>query len=179
LVGCAKDDKQAAAAGPKPSDFQEQKQTVTATVEAVDSKTRMVTLRGEDGGAVRFKAGEDVRNLEQVKVGDRVAVDYYESVAIKVQPPGEAVNEVRTADDRAEPGEKPGGMVAQHTTMTAIVEKLDKKNSMVTLRGPKGNLHTITARDPKNLQNVNVGDRVLMTYTEMLAVDVRPAPPSP
>src|SRR4051794_37886086 len=54
LVGCAKDDKQAAAAGPKPSRFQEQKQTVTATVDAVDPKTRMVTLRGENGESVTF-----------------------------------------------------------------------------------------------------------------------------
>src|SRR4051812_5236828 len=161
LVGCAKDDKQATA-GPKPSSFQEQKQTMTATVDAVDPATRMITLRGQDGDSATFKVGDHVRNLDQVKVGDRVAVDYYESVSIKVLPPGEAVNDVRAAVDRAQPGEKPGGMVAQHTTLTATVEMLDKKKSMVTLRGPNGNLHTITARDPKNLANVNVGDRVVI-----------------
>jgi hypothetical protein len=177
LIGCAKDDKQAASgAGPKPSRFEEQRQTMTAKVEAVNPATRMVTLRGEDGGAVTFKASDDVRNLDQLKVGDRVTAEYYESVSIKALPPGEAVNDVRTAGERAELGEKPGGMVAQHTTMTAIVEHLDKKNSMATVRGPKGNLHTITVRDPKNLANVNVGDRVVITYTEMLAVDVREAP---
>src|SRR4051812_11559106 len=138
MVGCAKDEKQAAA-GPKPSRFMEQKQTMTATVEAVDPKTRMVTLRGNGGESATFRAGEKVRNLDQVKVGDRVAVDYYESLAIKVLPPGEAVNDVRSGADRAEPGEKPGGMVAQHTTVTAVVEQIDKKNSTVTLRGPKGN----------------------------------------
>jgi hypothetical protein len=184
LVGCAKDDKQAAAAtggaaGPKPGHFEQQTQTITATVEAVDPQTRMVTLGGEDGGAMRFRAGEHVRNLERVKVGDRVALDYYESVAIQVQPPGDAVNEVRTASESAKPGETPGGTVGQHTTRTATVERLDKKNSTATLRGPGGKVQTISVRDPKNLQNVNVGDRVVITYTERLAVAVRPAPASP
>jgi hypothetical protein len=173
MVGCAKDDK-ATATGPKPSRFEEQKQTMTATVTAVDPKTRMVTLKDVDGDtAVTFKASDEVRNLDQVKVGDRLNVEYYESVAIKVQPPGEAVNDVRAAVDRAQPGEKPGGMVTQHTTMTATVEKLDKKNSLATLRGPQGDMQTITVRDKKNLQNVNVGDRVVVTYTEMLTAAVR------
>jgi hypothetical protein len=177
LVGCAKDQKESpAATGPKPSLFQEQKQTITATVAAIDYPTRMVTLRGETGNELTFKASDEVRNLDRVKVGDRVAVDYYESVAIHVQPPGEAINDVRVATERAEPGEKPGGMVAKHTTRTATVEKLDKSAGTATLRGPDGNLRTITARDRKNLENVNVGDRVVVTYTEKLAVGMRPAP---
>jgi hypothetical protein len=135
----------------------------------------MVTLRGEGGNTLTFKASEEVRNLDQVKVGDRVAVDYLESVAIRVLPPGEAVNDVRSASDRAEPGEKPGGMVAHHTTATATVEKVDKKAGTATLRGREGDLRTIKARDPKNLENVRPGDRLQVTYTEMVAVEVRPA----
>ena len=82
------------------------------------------------------------------------------------------------ATDRAEKGEKPSGLAAQHTTLTATVEGIDKKTSQVTLRGPAGNLRTITARDPKKLANVKVGDRVVITYTETLAVAVRPVTPA-
>src|SRR5690242_8524815 len=123
MVGCAKDDKDATATGPKPSRFEEQKQTMTATVTAVDPKTRMLTLKDVDGDtSVTFKADDQVRNLDQVKVGDRLTVEYYESVNIQVKPPGEPVNDVRAAFDRSESGEKPGGVLAQHTTMTATVE---------------------------------------------------------
>jgi capsule polysaccharide export protein KpsC/LpsZ len=174
MVGCAKDDKSATATGPKPSRFEEQKQTMTATVQAIDPKTRMLTLKDVDGDtSVTFKADEEMRNLDQVKVGDRLTVEYYESVNIQVKPPGEAVNDVRAALDRSEPGEKPGGVLAQHTTMTATVEQLDKKKSLATLRGPQGNLRTVTVRDKKNLQNVNVGDRVIVTYTEVVTAAVR------
>src|SRR5262245_4319519 len=108
LSGCAKN--------KKPTYYDEQKRTLTATVEAIDPKTRPVTLRGDEGNELSLVASDDVRNLDQVKVGDRVAVDYTESVSIQVKPPGEAVNDTRTAEDRAEPGDKPGGMIAEHTT---------------------------------------------------------------
>jgi len=184
-AGCTKDQKEptaAAAASEKsanPAYFAQQKRSMTATVEAIDPATRRVTLRGPEGNALSFQAGEDVRNLDQVKVGDRVAVEYYESLAVNVQPPGEPVNDVRIATDRAEAGAKPGGMAAQHVTITAVVEKLDKKNATVTLRGPEGNVRTIRVRDPRKLDKVKVGDRVVVTYTEMLAVSVTPAPAAP
>jgi hypothetical protein len=44
----------------------------------------MITLRDVEGGEPEtFKLGDDVRNLEQVKVGDRVTVDVYRSTSIK------------------------------------------------------------------------------------------------
>jgi Cu/Ag efflux protein CusF len=174
MAGCAKD--QAASAKAKPSYFEDQRQTITATVEAVDQKTRMITLRGEKGKAATFKVDDQVRNLDQIKVGDRVAVGYYESIAIHVLPPGEPVNETRLSATRAAKGDQPGAMAAQHTTLTATVEGVDKDSSEVTLRGPAGNLRTIMVRDPKKLKNIKAGDRLQITYTETLAVDDKPAP---
>ena len=58
--------------------------TVTATVEKIDLATRMVTLRGPDGKSVTFRAGDQVKNLPQVKKGDKVVATYYESVAYEV-----------------------------------------------------------------------------------------------
>jgi Cu/Ag efflux protein CusF len=174
LAGCTKD--QSASAKAKPSYFEDQRETITATVEAINPVSREITLRGEKGKVSTFIVDDEVRNLDQVKVGDRVNVDYYESIAINVLPPGAAINDVRVAADRNEKGEKPGGMAAQHTTLTATVEGVDKKSSQVTLRGPAGNLRTLTVRDPKKLDNVKAGDRLQITYTESLAVGVTPAP---
>ena len=47
---------------------------VTATVEAVDMATRMVTLRGDEGDVLTFLASDEVRNLGQVEVGDQVTI---------------------------------------------------------------------------------------------------------
>jgi len=48
--------------------------TATATVEDVDVKNRLVTLRTADGELSQIKVGEEVRNLPQIRKGDIVLV---------------------------------------------------------------------------------------------------------
>ena len=150
--------------------------TITATVEGIDQKTRVVTLKGPKGNLVSFVASDDVKNLAQVKVGDEVTVDYHESLVMRVLKPEEAsVNQAAAAVAAAKPGEKPAGVGAGEVTVTVSIEAIDTKAGTVTFKGPAGNVETIRAADPKNLEKIKVGDRVGITYTEAVAVSVKPA----
>jgi plasmid maintenance system killer protein len=60
-------------------------------------------------------------------------------------------------------------------TVTATIEAIDAKKNRVTLKGPEGKTQEIKVKDPKNLVNVKVGDQVVLTYTEALAISVEPA----
>lgn len=150
--------------------------TARATVEAVDQQTRMVTLRGEDGTTFAIKAGPDVRNLSQVKPGDLVNVKYYQSLLVQVAQPGQQpMSAVTRGTERAAPGQKPGGVAVEQMTTTATVVDVDKKNSMVTLKGPEGNEVKVKAQDPKNIENLKEGDQLNITYTQAMAVSVEKA----
>jgi len=146
----------------------------TATVEAVDQKTRMVTLKGPKGKSVTFKASEEVRNLAQVKVGDEVKFAYYESIAVRVLKAGEAFPTAgeSAAMARAKPGEKPAGVIGTETTVNATITALDKKAKTATLKGEDGKSVTVTPLRPEKLDEVKVGDRLVITYTEAIAVKV-------
>ncbi|UCG67221.1 MAG: hypothetical protein JSW12_09645 [Deltaproteobacteria bacterium] len=146
--------------------------TITATVEALDLASRMVTLKGPEGNTITFRADDRVKNLPQVKVGDQVLAEYYESVAIQVMKPGEVQAGTAGAAATAKPGEKPGMVAAGETTITASIEAIDREMSSVTLKGPEGNVETVKVRDPKNLKNVKVGDQVVITYTVAVAISV-------
>jgi hypothetical protein len=148
--------------------------TMEATVAAVDQKTREVTLEGADGKTVTITAGEEVKNLAQVEVGDKVDVEYVEMVSMEVLPPGEVeLATVTTAAKKTAPlGDKPAGTVVQATTVITIIEAIDKENELVTLRGPKGNTKTVRARNPANLEKVAIGDKVKVTYSTALAIAV-------
>jgi Cu/Ag efflux protein CusF len=160
----------------KPSGIKERTIKRTATVEAVDLDKRIVTLKGEKGNVFDLKVGEEAKNLPQVKVGDRVTVQYYESLAFEVTKPGDAVAAGTTAGvASAKPGEKPAAIAAGQTTITATVEAIDAKKHYVTLKGPDGKTKEIKVKDPKNLVNVKVGDQVAITYTEAFAIEVTPA----
>jgi len=148
--------------------------SATATVKALNLKTRHVTLQRADGSVIKFVAGDDVRNLPQVKVGDEVNVTYYESLAYEVRKPGAAAPGATVTEGaaRAKLGEKPGGAAGRVTTITATIAAIDKGAGTVTLRTPDGETTTIKARNPDNLNRVSVGDLVDITYTEALAISV-------
>ena len=158
----------------KPSVTKESVVTATATVMAIDLKNRIVTLKGEEGNIFDIIVGEQARNLPQVKVGDVVEVAYYQSVAVNVYKAGEVPSV--TGDTKllatAKPGEKPGGLATRQTTVTATVQSIDKKNQTAVLKGPDGKSVTVKVADPKNLENVNAGDEVVITYTQALAISV-------
>ena len=150
--------------------------TRTGTVQAIDLGKRMVTLKGSRGNEITVYVTERAKNLPQLKVGDQVTVKFYEDLALRVVPPGQAAPAPTTTSARsaAQPGEKPGGVEVRQTTVTVTIEAIDKKAGTVTFKGPAGNSRTIKAADPKNLELIKVGDPVEITYTETLAVSVEP-----
>jgi len=70
--------------GPKPSATLSQQTTATVTITALDSKVPSVTVKTEDGRTMSFKV-EDKKNLEGVKVGDRVDITYTAAIMITVK----------------------------------------------------------------------------------------------
>jgi preprotein translocase subunit YajC len=158
----------------KPSVKKERLVSAKATVEAIDPATRIVTLKGPKGKIFDVHADEKVRNFAQVKIGDKVHVKFYQSVAVSVMAPGKApggIQETATVE-KAKPGEKPGVVVDGQYTVTAKVETIDAKKKSVTLKGPAGKTLDVVVKDPKNLENVKVGDEVVITVTEARAVFV-------
>lgn len=149
---------------------------VTATVDAVDQKTRSVTLKNAKGEKHTFIAGDEVRNLAQLAVGDVVTIEYGQAVAVRLAPTSNKTRArtVTEAMDRAAPGQKPGGVAVREVKAVASIEKIDPKTNIVTLRGPE---HTVDLKvqDPAMLKGVKVGDFVEASYTEAVAIKVEPA----
>lgn len=158
----------------KPGGAAGQVVAIKATVEAIDHKTRMVTLKGEGGDTVTFRAGPRVKNLGEVQVGDEVLIRYYEAVAFDVKKAGTATpgTSVQEEVKRTPPGQKPAGVAARRVTVTGTIDAIDKQAQTVTLKGPDGKTKTIKARNPENLDKVAVGDQVEISYTEAVAISV-------
>jgi hypothetical protein len=145
-----------------------------ATVTAVDRADRTVTLRGEDGSEVEIALSDQVRNFDQIKTGDTVTATMYEATAIfvsegKGQPT--AMNE--GVVQVARPGEKPAGVTAEVTEITATVESVDAAKHIVKVKGPEGHIRTIkVGNDVKNLAAVKKGDQLVVRHTEEVAIAV-------
>jgi hypothetical protein len=161
----------------------ENSETISATIVAIDTKKRLLSLRDPDGGSTTIEVPQEVRNLAQVKVGDQVVVHYYKSIGAAVRPKGASTDLGGINEDavltRAEPGSKPGGAIGSITTTSVAIQSVDKTNNIVTFTGPDGFVRTVQVKDPeakKFIATLKKGDLVDLTFTEALAISVEAAP---
>lgn len=148
--------------------------TVKAKVEAIESQSRTLNLRMEDGTLETLIVSDDVKTFPQIKVGDTVTAKYYDTITFRKKEPGEAdVNSAKTGETPAATG-KPAGTVAKQRTITAVVTAIDMKIPSISLKGPKGWAYSSKVRDKDALAKLKVGDRLDITWTEALLVSVVP-----
>jgi hypothetical protein len=151
---------------------------ISAQVVGIDKATRTLTLKGPQGGVVDIAAGDEVKNFDQIKLGDFVVARYAQALALELRKTKVKAGEptVREGAARSKPGEAPSAVGAREVTAIAEVIGVDAKNSTVTLKGPRGNVVTLDVRNPDQFKLVKKGDQVDVTYTEALALSVEPAP---
>jgi hypothetical protein len=145
---------------------------IIATVARVDPASRTMSLKGWRGNVVTMDVGEKVRNLPQVKVGDRVVVTYAQALALELKKGGPGIRE-REGVVRAAPGQRPRAAVGREVKVVADVMVVNMNNQTVTLRGPEQTV-TLKVRDPAQFKSITAGDQVEATYTEALALAVKP-----
>ncbi|WER47068.1 hypothetical protein CupriaWKF_05750 [Cupriavidus sp. WKF15] len=147
----------------------------TATITAIDAATRTVSLKNKQGKVTDIHVGDEVRNFDQLRVGDVVTAEYKEALSVALtKQSGMRSSTERAIEDRAAPGAKPGGVVGREVTVTADVVAVNAKTGKVTLKGPKGRTVDLHVDDPEQLKGIRKGDQVQAVYTEALAVSVTP-----
>jgi hypothetical protein len=149
---------------------------ITASVAAVDSAKRTVTLKVPAGGIVTLPVGPEVQNFDRIRVGDLVVVRYLEGLTLELKKRGTAERE-RTelgVTERALPDERPARIDAREVHVVADVIAVDPLTQTVRLRGPT-RVVDLRVYDPEQFKLVAVGDQVEATYTEAVAISVEPA----
>jgi len=145
---------------------------VTATVVALDAATRTSTLKGEMGNIVDVVVPPEAKNLDQIRVGDRVTVEYMRALTLELRGKGSIRSSSSQAASAPAPaGAVAGGAVGRRVVLLANVTAISAKDNVLTLRGPKGYFIDVTV-DPSQLKLVKVGDQVEAVYNEAVAVTV-------
>ena len=151
--------------------------TATAEVVAVAPADRLITLRREDGAQFTVRAGEAVRNFDQIAVGDTLRVRYKATFAAERGAPGEKAEPAvaALAAGRAKKGERPGAGVGLGVRVNVKIESIDAARDIVVFSLASGELiaHRIrTAQGREFVAGLKVGDVVQLDYSEVLAVTV-------
>ena len=94
---------------------------------------------------------------------------------------GAAINSAAIAQqkDSSTNDAKPGKVVVQVVKLTGTVKAVDLQNKTVTVEGSGGRTITVNAENAGNLDQVKVGDKVNLRFTEELALFVRKSDTQP
>lgn len=148
-------------------------QTTVAKVEAIDLKTRMVTLRSLEGKVFTIHVGKEAVNLPQVKKGNLVEITYGQELKVRLAEPGEVRDDQVAVITGAKPGAQPHGVGYTETNVTAKILELDKTNELAKLEFADGTIAVVKVQNPANLDKVKVGDSIAITYIEVLEIAVK------
>lgn len=151
---------------------------ISAEVIGIEKATRTLTLKGPKGEVVDLVASDEVKNFDQIKLGDRVLARYAEALTLELKKPGTAASDAVTVREdaaRAKPGERPAVAGARQVSALVKVVAVDPKASTIRVKGPKGNETTLNVQNPDQFKVVKKGDLIEVTYTEAIALSVEPA----
>jgi len=155
-----------------------QETEAVVTVTKVDRETRNVTFRGPKGGVATLAIPPEAQNLDQVKPGQQYRMKYVEAVAVEIRKGGTASAAASEQVKLAPKGSKPGGMVVRTQQISGVVDAIDYTNRYVAVRGPKGNVLSAKVADDVKLEQFSAGDRIIVTHTEALAVEMAAQAPA-
>jgi hypothetical protein len=149
----------------------------TATITAIDATTRTVTLKAKSGETQTFKVGPEVKRFDEFAVGDVIKIEYEQGLALEFQPAGSEnvpVTAVATGG-RAEKDQAPGAAAAAGVQGTVTVTAIDSAKRLVSFMGPGGNVYQVKAGPKVKLEKLKVGDKLLATYVEAVAIKLEKA----
>jgi hypothetical protein len=155
-----------------------EKQSATVTVVKVDAATRHLIIKTPAGENYSLKISPDVRNLENVKAGDKISVVYYRETEIAIARAGKPLpkDAATLAAARAQPGELPAGLIASHVVVTGAVLGIDTARSRLKVVSPSGgevhDVDVITREGRELMGKLKVGDKVTLDVGEALLIGV-------
>lgn len=177
LAGCA-----GLGTGGRQPTSQETLITTSATVDAVDQRSRVVTLTDNaDGTRFQVVAGPEVRNLAQVAPGDQVSVDFYSATTVAMASPGDSGADIGAVGAARTPeGALPGGLAVATRSLVVTLVSYDSGSGLAIFRTPDGfTRQTVVPPEFRSFASgLQRGARVAVTMTDAVAVSVTETPVS-
>lgn len=146
------------------------------TIMAIDKGTRNITLKGPDGEMVTVKAEDGIERFSEFAVGDIITFDYYTYMMAEFREPTpeEKANPIVALEEmgKATADMAPAGAVGAMVKALVTIEILNRPQMLATVQGPNGNYLTIPMQDADFMGKLSIGQVVILTYAEAMAVSL-------
>lgn len=148
---------------------------LSATVDSVDAKKRIVVLKDANGNLAQMNVSKSVNDLEKVKKGDVFLVEHAQAVAVgltavgKDQKPG--VSGVRSVVVAGKGSAKPFEETTDTVYATVKISTIDQKTRIVTFTMPSGEKQKVKVDQAVlGLEKFKAGDDVMVEFVDDTAI---------
>ncbi|MFK7831627.1 MAG: hypothetical protein AB8B57_17780 [Congregibacter sp.] len=152
---------------------------VDAELLAVDMETRELVLQLPTGEQFTTKVDPAVKRLGEVTPGDFLVVTYLAALAADLREPTEEelANPWVEGADAAIAGadSSPGGALLSAVRAVCSIEGMNRLTRTVTILDSRGKAHVIGDVKAERFEQLRIGQSVVMTFTQALAVGIEKA----
>jgi hypothetical protein len=129
-----------------------------ATVQSIDPDQRVVVLNFSDGVTATVKPGPGVKNLSEIRAGDKARATVAQELSIYVLKDGHLPD----ADGKLEP-----------VSIDAKVLEIDRAYRLLTLQYANREVEVLKVGLDAKLSEMEAGNSVVIKTTELLAIKIR------
>jgi hypothetical protein len=140
---------------------------LSATVDSVDVKKRIIVLRDPNGNLAQMNVAKQVNDLDKVKKGDLFVVEHAQAIAVGlVAAPKDAkpgVSGVRSVVISGKGSAKPFEEITDTVYATVKISTIDAKSRVVTFTLPSGEKQKVKVdQSVLGLEKFKAGDDVMV-----------------
>ena len=152
-------------------------QRLSARVQAISRKNRILTLKFPDEKVAKIKVANEVRNFDDIGVGDTIKARFKTVVEVfPVNSTGKPLWPEIEEIKKAPKGTKPGTAILRPYEFQGVVTSLDPATRAIGLKGPAGKRVEVTEKpDLTRFNEIKTGDTVVARFVEATAIDITPA----
>lgn len=154
--------------------------TGAVTIKSIDPATRRIVVLNDAGEAISMTAPDEIRNFDQLRVGDKITATYTLKTEFVLSAPNAPLppDTQTVVAARAGKGERPSGAVANQIVVTGAVVGIDAANHRLKIVSPQGGeVHDVkvtSADGLKAFDKVKVGDKITAYVSESLMLAANP-----
>lgn len=148
---------------------------LTATVDSVDVKKRIVVLKDSNGNLAQMNVSKQINDLEKVKKGDIFVVEHAQAIAVGLTAAGKdakpGVSGVRSLTVAGKGSAKPFEETTDTIYARVKISTIDAKSRVVTFTMPNGEKQKVKVdQSVLGLDKFKVGDDVMIEYVDDTAI---------
>ncbi|WP_114654364.1 hypothetical protein [Polynucleobacter necessarius] len=148
---------------------------LTATVDSVDVKKRIVVLKDASGNLVQMNVSKQVNDLDKVKKGDMFVVEHAQAIAVSLvaalKGSKPRVSGVRSVVVAGKGSAKPFEETTDTVYATVKIGTIDAKSRVVTFTLPSGEKQKVKVdQSVLGLEKFKAGDDVMVEFVDDTAI---------